>query len=260
MKALKLQRNRSAAQASPVLPAHAFTLIELLVVIAIIAVLAALLLPALHGSKSSAQRIKCVSNLHQFGLATHLYWDDNGGNCFRYGGWPTNGGQLYWFGWIGTGAEGDRVFDSGQGILYPYLRGRALDICPSFNYSLAQYKLKATGATYGYGFNRFLFSPEKGSPLNIGTIRSQVGTALLADCAQVNTFQAPASPSNPMLEEWYYVDNSAGQPNGHFRHSRRANVAFCDGHVGLEKFVEGSIDQRLPSQFVGLLRNEILLP
>src|SRR2546425_9551782 len=36
--------------------------------------------------------------------------------------------------------------------------------------------------------------------------------SLLADAAQVNTWQAPASPSNPMLEEWYYVDNSTNQP------------------------------------------------
>jgi prepilin-type processing-associated H-X9-DG protein len=198
--------------------------------------------------------------LYQFVLATHLYWDDNAGNCFRYGGWPTNGGQLYWFGWMGPGAEGDRAFDPSQGVLFPYLRGRALDVCPTFNYSLAQFKLKATGATYGYGYNRFLFSPEKGSPLNIGSLRAPAGSALLADAAQVNTFQAPASPSNPMLEEWYYVDDSTSQPNGHFRHSRRANVAFSDGHVGLEGFVEGSLDPRLPSQFVGRLRSEILIP
>src|SRR5205807_1061795 len=53
-----------------------FTLLELLVCIAIIAVLAATLLPSLARGKMSAQRIKCVSNLRQLGLAAHLYWDD----------------------------------------------------------------------------------------------------------------------------------------------------------------------------------------
>src|SRR5881394_629017 len=62
----------------------AFTLIELLVVIAIIGILAALLLPALARSKDSARRARCTSNLHQFGLASQMYWDDNGGDCFRY--------------------------------------------------------------------------------------------------------------------------------------------------------------------------------
>jgi len=240
--------------------ASAFTLVELLVVIAIIAILAALLLPVLARSKKSAQRIQCTSDLHQLGIATHLYWDENAGNCYRYFYWTTNNGRLYWFGWLQNGPEATRDFDVTQGALYPYLRGRGVDICPSLNYWETQFKYKATGAAYGYGYNLNLSTNVAFPPISTKRIVRPSQTVLLADAAQVNTFQPPASASNPMLEEFYSVDYQPAQPTTHFRHNGKANVAFCDGHVGMEKMVDGTLDKRLPQENVGLLRQEILLP
>jgi prepilin-type N-terminal cleavage/methylation domain-containing protein/prepilin-type processing-associated H-X9-DG protein len=59
------------------LRAAGFTLVELLVVMAIIAVLGGLLLPAFTRALAQGRGASCISNLRQWGIATHEYAADN---------------------------------------------------------------------------------------------------------------------------------------------------------------------------------------
>jgi len=245
---------------------RAFTLVELLVVIAIIAILSAMLLPVLARGRLSAQGAACESNLRQLGTAAEIYLGDNSGFFFNRCAAPTTAGQQWWFGWLQgtTVPEGHRAFDLSTGVLFPYLHGSDVRLCPSPAWDSPQFKPKGTNVIFSYGCNAFVFAAQNQNPIKASVISRPVDTALFADAAQVNTFQAPASPSHPMFEEFYYLDletnyaNFNNQPNGHFRHAQKADVTFADGHVEMEGMVPGSSDKRLPNQFIGQLRPEIL--
>ena len=239
---------------------EAFTLVELLVVIGMISLLAALILPSLATARHTAHRIRCVSNLRQLGLASTMYWNDHEGRTFRYRGASTNGGDVFWFGWLERWTpsnEGQRAFDVRQSALHPYLQGRGVESCPALRRE-SGFKWKAAGATYGFGYNRHLSTPLHEPPLAMGEVRHPEETVFLSDAAQVNTFQHPATPDHPLLEEFYYV--SADEATVHFRHRLRANALFSDGHVDGTSAEEGSWDARMPAARVGRLPEGMLKP
>ena len=234
-----------------------FTLTELLIVITIVLVLLGLTMPALTVALEVADRAACASNLRQIYLAAQVYLQHNDGEFFPL--WKQEqGGRLWYFGYESSDSsqsqpEGSRILDKTRAALYPYLKNyETVEICPAFDYDSAQYKPKYEIKWWTYGVNLKLSFP-LGSR-NIQEVRSPRKTVLFADSAQVNTFQAPASPANPMVEEWFYVEPRNRYV--HFRHGGLANVLFCDGRVAAFRPKAGSIDARLPKANVGYLSDE----
>ena len=133
-----------------------------------------------------------------------------------------------------------------------------MTLCPGLSHSLRDFKRKATGAAYGYGYNLHLSTTSGRPRVKVDSVRRPSVITLFADAAQVNTFQPPASPENPLLEEFYYVNSY--EATAHFRHRQQANVVFVDGHVDVEQPAAGSLDSRMPDVHVGRLRSAILLP
>jgi competence protein ComGC len=72
---------------------RALTKIEVVVIVAVLAILAALFLPALAAAKKKKNRMSCVSNLKQVGIAFRL-WEGDNGDKYPMAVSVTNGGAM----------------------------------------------------------------------------------------------------------------------------------------------------------------------
>ena len=233
--------------------AGGFTLLELLIAIGIVIVLGSVSFAAFRSLKKVAHNAKCASNLRQLGAAHQLYLNDHNGRFVPFAR-NTKQGKVWYFGLEakpGAGGEGGRELQQSAGPLGPYLGdGHRIETCGAFNYGSAVWKPKFKGASWGYGYNWRLGGGASGrNPAHITDLRRPQEVVVFGDCAQANTFQSPASPDNPMLEEFYIINETF--QTVHFRHGKHANFLFADGHVAGLEMEPGTADDRIKGESLG---------
>ena len=237
----------------------AFTLIELLVVAAIVAILIGLSLPVISQVKIATARAISVRSLSQLMTGGRLYLGDHNNQLWPYQQ-DTTAGTQWWFGfetWQSQGMpEGQRTCDYSQGPLGPYvIASGGIKTDPAFLQYSPRLKPKYQDGNYGYGYNTVLAADSAGNPRNALQVALPSEMIVFATCAQVNTWEAPASPNNPMIEEFYMITDSTAFATAHFRHGGDALAAFLDGSVRALSMATdmqpGSQNMLIPSANIG---------
>jgi len=227
---------------------RAFTLIELLCAIAIIGIIAALLLTAVSQAKARAQRIQCIGNLHQLGVALNVFVADKHTYPSR---WHLESDEES-EGW------GGQLERAGLGISNPepgYMQ-KGIWKCPSIQWHEAGFIL----SYYAYNGLGVCKSDNDPNPLGLSKSfihqKSSIGRYIAVSESEV------AVPSDMMvISDSFYGSGMQMREHGWMteavnpakypvwsRHHGRANVVFCDGHVEsptLQYFFEDTTDEAL---------------
>jgi prepilin-type N-terminal cleavage/methylation domain-containing protein/prepilin-type processing-associated H-X9-DG protein len=201
-----------------------FTLIELLVVVAVIALLVSLLLPALRGARDQGRGAVCLANLRTLVLGVHLYAQES--NDWLPAAEPP-GREFpdvqHWFmnaALLRSVAVEVRHAADGAPIGPP--PGRSVLMCPSHatasqwrDGTPLEYLLSyAVNGTWGLGGR-----PDHLEHRRLLEFTRAAETLALVDAAGVS--EAPG----------IVLYNGCPRDNFDYRHRRRVNVSFLDGHA-----------------------------
>jgi prepilin-type N-terminal cleavage/methylation domain-containing protein len=214
-----MQRSRSRTH-------RGFTLIELLVVIAIIGVLMGLLLPAVQKVREAASRTKCMNNVRQLCLATHMLNDQFQKLPPAVGPFPNPTSQsasLFWF--LLPNLDQESIFSLGY-VSTPAATATVrfpikTYVCPSDPSSQG-----ATGTTLGttsYAANPLAFHSNTPPPSMQRTFTDGTSNTILfleryQSCAGSSNYWGANTSFNivncPVISlYWDTVANSARSPN-----------------------------------------------
>ncbi|MEX2214481.1 MAG: prepilin-type N-terminal cleavage/methylation domain-containing protein [Phycisphaeraceae bacterium] len=215
-----------------------FTLVEMLLVVAIITVLLAMLLPMLGESKTAAQRVRCLSNLHGISNGLVNYALDHEARIPR----KELMGAKSVFNWLGT--AGTLASYSGRGAddryLNPYVASKGLSHnapmpmahCPTDNgFEGADTFYKLVGVSYS--------STHHPSYEDLTRVGDNIGAVSMKTIRHPDRLVAGAE---------HGAHNNAWSEGGFFGktvwwHKRPDwfNVAFADGHAAYTNIPWGGL-------------------